>query len=321
MNDSNGYRYYPGVYQQQESVVAESEEIRIELIPALGGKIISLLYKPTGKEWLLNSGKRTLKPPAVGSSFTDGDMSGWDECFPTIDSCMVELDQGRTLLPDHGELWSLPWSIEFKDHAIECSVLSAKLPFRLTRRISFITSDCVKLEYRVDNLSASKLPFLWVPHPQFAISEPTRILLPHEIDNLLCVFGSSKFKAGESYSAQQISLISPEKTGEGSKFYYSGYSLSGWSGLHGQLSDCFLILSVSPQEVPFIGVWIDEGMFNDRVTCALEPSIGYYDSLETAIGNGTAQYVLPKDSFAWQMKLRLGRGSIEDSQQAGGEWS
>ncbi|GIO29596.1 MULTISPECIES: hypothetical protein [Paenibacillus] len=313
MKKSNGFCCYSGVYKQQESVIAESEIVRIELVPALGGKWVSLIHKPSGKEWLLDSGDRPLKQPVYGSAFTDWDMSGWDECFPTINPCVAELDNDRIQLPDHGELWSLPWSIKCMDNAIECSVVSPNMPYRLKRRISFSAPDCVNLEYSVQNLSAFMLHFLWVPHPQFAVSEPTRILLPPEVDKMLCVFGFDKFKAGESYAAQRMSLVSPEKTGAGSKFYYPGYSTAGWSGLHGQVSDCYLILSVSPDEVPFLGVWIDEGMFNDRVTCALEPGIGYYDSLETAVRNGTAQYVPPNDSFAWQMKLWLGRGNWEDS--------
>lgn len=309
MKKTDDFRFYSGSYKQQKSVIAESEKVRIELVPALGGKWVSLIYKPSGKEWLLDSGERPLKQPVYGSAFTDWDMSGWDECFPTINPCEVELDNDRIRLPDHGELWSLPWSCEYGDNAIECSVLSPNMPYRLKRRISFLAPDCVNVLYCAENRSAHALPFLWAPHPQFAVTEPTRILLPPEVDKMLCVFGNGKFEAGETYATQRMSLITPQKTGAGSKFYYPGYAASGWSGLYGQDSDCYLLLTVSSSVVPFIGVWIDEGMLNDRVTCSLEPGIGYYDSLETAINNGTAQYIPSNGFFAWQIKIWFGCGN------------
>ncbi|ASA20762.1 hypothetical protein [Paenibacillus donghaensis] len=296
-----------GTYKGFKSIVMESEQIRLETVPEIGGKLVSILYKPAGKEWMLDSGDRPMLQPEYGSTFSDWDMSGWDECFPTINSCSSGIDRS-VILPDHGELWSLPWDCRIGGDSMVSSVRSPRLPYQFTREISFPSADRIRLDYRADNLSDQPIPFLWVPHPQFAITEPTRILLPEFMEDMQCVYEGNSLKGGESYDWDEVSLISSEVTGDGRKFYYRYQVPVGCSGLYEEKSGNFLILSVPADKVPYLGVWVDEGMFNDRVTCALEPSIGYYDSLEIAVGNGTAQVIAAQSSFSWHLELFIGAG-------------
>lgn len=297
-----------GTYAGFKSIVMESDLIRLETVPEIGGKLVSILYKPTGMEWLLSSGSRRIRQPIPGSVFGDWDMSGWDECFPTINSCPSGIEEGVSF-PDHGELWSLPWECSIEGGTVTGSVRSPRLPYQFTRILSFPAADRIRLDYRADNLGDGHMPFLWVPHPQFAITEPTRILLPESMKEMQCVFEGHSLKNGEIYDWNEVSFISPAVTGDGRKLYYPGKVPAGCSGLYGEESGNFLILSVSADKVPYLGIWVDEGMFNDRVTCALEPSIGYYDSLEMAAGNGTAQILQPQSSFSWHVELTLGAGA------------
>ncbi|SDO22259.1 hypothetical protein SAMN04487897_11027 [Paenibacillus sp. yr247] len=303
-----------GDYEGLFSITLESARIRLDMVPELGGKLVSIVYKPTGKEWMLDSGSRVLRQPVYGSTFTDWDMSGWDECFPTINACQAR-GKENMVLPDHGELWALPWEYEIEKNAVVCSVRSPMLPYRFKRRISFPSPDRVRLDYCVENDSEEEMPFLWVPHPQFSITEPTRILLPPAIEEMLCVYEGHTLHAGESYAWNTVSQLSAFVTGDARKFYFRGRVPDGWSGLYGEESGNFLFLSVPSDKVPYIGVWMDEGMFNDRVTCALEPSIGYYDSLETAIGNGTAQVIPANRSFEWYLEISIGAGNWREAVQ------
>ncbi|MDR6553151.1 DUF5107 domain-containing protein [Paenibacillus qinlingensis] len=296
-----------GTYKGFLSITMENEQIRMEIVPDLGGKLVSLIYKPSGKEWLLDSGERSLRQPHYGSSFGEWDMSGWDECFPTINECPWELDK-RVILPDHGEIWSLPWRYSIEENEVVCSVESSLLSYQFIRSITMHAGNTVRMKYRVDNRNDQPMPFLWVPHPQFAMTEQTRILLPEPMAEMLCVYAGHKLKEGETYAWEDVSLVSPAVTGDGRKFYYVGQVPISWSGLYGQESENFLIVSVPKEKVPYLGIWIDEGMFNDRVTCALEPSIGYYDSLDKAVSNGSAQTIPAQASFEWYLDLTIGIG-------------
>lgn len=311
MKKENMVHVTTGTYKSFFSITIESKQISIEMVPELGGKLVSIVYKPTGKEWMLDSAHRSLQKPIHGSTFTDWDMSGWDECFPTINACKLGMDKDINL-PDHGELWVLPWAYKIEENEVVCSVQSLKFPCRFTRRISFPSADRVRLDYRADNDSDEPIPFLWVPHPQFTVTEPTRILLPESMEEMLCVYEGHTLKNGKLYAWDDVSLLSPAVTGDARKFYYGGQVPVGWSGLYGVESGNFLIVTVPQNKVPYLGVWMDEGMFNDRVTCALEPSIGYYDSLEMAVGNGTAQMIPAKASFEWHLELAIGAGEWRD---------
>lgn len=286
----------------------ETGEIRVELIPGLGGKVVSLLYKPTGKEWLVQSDLQALKQPAYGSNFGDADMSGWDECFPTIAPCAAEAG-GALMLPDHGEVWALAWDAEVSEGRIDCSVGGVALPYRLGRSLYFTSPDTLRMAYRAENLGESPLQFLWVPHPQFAVSEPTRIELPPSAQEMLCVFGGAARQEGRTYAWAAEADVDASQTGDGRKFYAPGKVSEGRCGLFCERSGNWLRMDFDPQRVPYIGVWIDEGMFNRQNAIALEPSIGYYDSLDRARANGTAQTILPGQACEWSLTVSFGGGA------------
>jgi len=301
---------YADKFQGMASVVLENAVIRAEVVPELGGKIVSLRYKSTGKEWLISSGDRPLKSLAYGSVFTEADMSGWDECFPTINACAIGKNN-EILLPDHGEVWSLPWSSVMTEKKLIGSVDGKRLPYRLTREIELIGTSTLRLTYTIENRGAIPLPFLWTAHPQFAIDEPTKLLLPSTMRKLLCVFNSQQGEAGSSFIVPDNWLITSEASGEGQKYYYPSPVSEAWSGLYGQQSNNYLLLKTDAATVPYWGVWVDKGMCNDRTTVALEPGIGYYDSLVRAISNGSAHMLAARESTSWHLDIVLGYGEFQ----------
>ncbi|MFC3800065.1 hypothetical protein [Cohnella sp. GCM10012308] len=300
---------YEAIYRGMPSVVLETDQIRAELIPGIGAKIVSLVYKPTKREWLIDAGTRELRRLTSASSFGEADLSGWDECFPTVSPCPGD-EEGKLRLPDHGEVWPLAWARVVGADSVSCSASGIALPYRLSRTIVFEAADTMRLNYFVENSGSDALPFLWVPHPQFIVPEPTRIMLPSAVREMLCVFGGDSRQAGKRYRWTGESLVLPAQTGDGRKFYVPGQLAEGWCGLVGESSGDWLRMDVNPQSVPYLGVWIDEGIVNDRNVIALEPSIGYYDSLDRAIANGTAAVVQPGGSCEWSLRLRLGTGGI-----------
>lgn len=109
------------------------------------------------------------------------------------------------------------------------------------------------MDYCVVNEGDQPMPYLWVPHPQFAVTEPTRIVLPENVRQMLCVYGGRSLTVGESYAWNDISLLSPVITGDARKFYYKGNVPAGWSGLYGEESGNYLFVSVPRAKVSFIG--------------------------------------------------------------------
>jgi hypothetical protein len=74
------------------------------------------------------------------------------------------------------------------------------------------------------------------------------------------------------------------------KLYYAGEVLDGWSGLSCSQS----------QEV------------NDRVTYALEPSTGFYDSVTRAIENNKCSIVSARGTLSWYLDVSFGNGGFPE---------
>lgn len=124
----------------------------------------------------------------------------------------------------------------------------------------------------------------------------------------LCVFGGLSDREGETRPWGELSPVGVVPNGDGRKYYAPGQVSEGWCALRCERSGDWLRMSVDAAIVPYLGIWIDEGMVNDRNAIALEPSIGYYDRLERAIANGSAGVVQPGDVCEWTLEVRLGSG-------------
>ncbi|TCP30962.1 uncharacterized protein DUF5107 [Scopulibacillus darangshiensis] len=305
-------------------VSIENKNVKAEILPEIGGKVTSLYNKVTDREWLLDSGKRELQSPEYGSMFTEWDMSGLDDMFPTIDACMYPADGNFKDIPlqDHGEVWSLPWAFERTNDSVSLVVKGKALPYVLQKTYYFLNKHTIRCEYKVENLSDETLVYLWASHPQFKVDETIEILLPEKVQTILSVQGGKKLGTTNQLfnwptvvteDGQKISLnqIGPYTNRDSRKLYVPEKLCVSWSALYASDTDDFLLYKTSPNQVPYLGVWVDEGEFNSRATCALEPSTGFYDNLENAFYNGTYSSVKGKGSSSWFLDIVIDSGPKE----------
>ncbi|MFO7447359.1 MAG: DUF5107 domain-containing protein [Ignavibacteriaceae bacterium] len=76
--------------------VIENEYLKITLVPEFGGRILSMIYKPTGKEQLYQNPAGT--PYGIGQDwFYYSWLMVYGGIFPTLTE------------PEHGKAWFLPW--------------------------------------------------------------------------------------------------------------------------------------------------------------------------------------------------------------------
>ena len=97
-----------------DTVTLGAADARVEIVPALGGKIASL--RLGGREWLWTSDVLPRVAPTEALAADDSasyvrvaDTGGYDECLPTVGAARIPSDAtsyAGLALPDHGELWS-----------------------------------------------------------------------------------------------------------------------------------------------------------------------------------------------------------------------
>jgi len=144
------------------------DTVRVTVLPEHGARIVSLVYLPTGRELLWTPPDLHSLPalplPTYAMPYADHPAVGIDECIPTI---WADTFAGLKL-PDHGEVWSVPWDVRATDDAddtITTHVALRQTPFQFTRRLSLVGASTVRLDYTLTNSGDRPHPALWALHP------------------------------------------------------------------------------------------------------------------------------------------------------------
>ncbi|ANY70030.1 hypothetical protein BBD42_28655 [Paenibacillus sp. BIHB 4019] len=303
----------------------ESTALRMTILPDCGGKIQSIYDKKRDQELLYqNDADVPYKRSKYDDSYASGDVSGFDEVFPSIESCYYPSPPWQgTRIPDHGEVWSLSWEQEhISDFAINLSVHGVRFPYKLEKTIQFVNENAIRISYRVHNFSEYEMPFIWAPHALWVCDKDMRVVLPSSIqkvmstcsiENRLGLFGTIHDwpKTTVNGLDYDINRLYPKYEGKCEKYYGLGHIQEGWCALQGAESGYTIGMAYPINEVPYLGVW--EGIMNGKYVTALEPCTGAFDSLDTAMQWKSIRAIQPKSYYDWYLTITIGnkQGTIK----------
>ncbi len=305
---------------KEENVVISAGDCTLTLIPALGGKISSLRIL---SHELLQSPLHPFAPRTHTMGFAEGDASGWDECLPSVSECTVATEAGKAFIPDHGDLWRIPWQVlDSSPDSATLRVSCFSLPLQLTRSVILSETQTgwrLQLLYSLTNMGATSVPWAWTAHPLF-VSEPgDRIVLPGEVQALR-LEGSGGNRLGcngdevswpiatlADGSAFDLSLARSADTGFGDKLF-TGVMQDGWCALERPSIGLRLSVHFDPRLTPYIGLWLCYGGWPEepglkQVCGALEPSTSPVDSL--AESGSWSRTLAPGETVNWPMTLGI----------------
>jgi hypothetical protein len=113
-----------------------------------------------------------------------------------------------------------------------------------------------------------------------------------------------------SGEAVDLSVIASGVLGFADKLYTTRLP-EGWCALYDPESGDFVAFTFSPEQVPYVGVWINQGGWplegEPSFNVALEPCMGYPDRLDIAVLRDEVTAVPAKGTLSWRLKLRAGR--------------
>jgi hypothetical protein len=259
---------------------------------ARGGKIRSL-RGPDGREWLAQPANPLRAPDRGDAVFSLSELAGWDECAPSIDACEV----GDRAVPDHGDLWTVEWAVESSTpDSLELSVTGRSLGYRLQRRTT-ATSTGVRFDYLASAEIAT--PFLWAAHPQF-VSPPGSVLeLPEFVTDVVDVIDP-----GQPVLTWSIDLATVDSLPAGGcrKLYVDSAVRADRATLRHPDGTS---LTMTWQNCPYLGLWFDNGAYSREPIVAIEPSLGYRDSLSWAVEHGDAPILAPGRDLRWSLEVAI----------------
>jgi len=269
-----------------------NEAVELALVPELGAKVILLRNLVTGYEWMWHppTGMKLFRNQ-LGDDFAASTMTGWDECLPTIAPC----DWKGRKLPDHGEVWSVPWKIDleaFGRGVLKTSVKLAVSPFHFERSIALHGNE-IRLDYQLENLSNEPEEFLWAMHPLLPVNDHIQLDLTEETENLLA---GEQWIDGLKFNTDKPSCVKtyavPLREGRGSVMNIAARDR--------------LQFEWDTDRNNTLGLWLTRGGWNGYHHVALEPANGAADALTDAVKAGQGGLLAPQEKRSWQVKLRVG---------------
>jgi len=315
-------------------ITLDNGVVRAAILPELGGKMISLMRLATGSEFLMPppEPERGYRKSFQGAIFENYDTSGFDECMPTVSECAYPAGDfcGRQL-PDHGELWSVPWQHEILPRELHLSAHGSALPYVLHKRLR-LRRSAVLIDYEVCNLGEAAFQFIWSAHPLLKVESGARILLPAENSELFIGWskGDRLGISGESCTypvvrrngeMDDLSVVKPRRTGFADKLFTQRLRAE-FCGLYRPEIDESIAFRFDPEVVPYVGLWICQGGWplsreSKHFTVALEPCNAPSDSLAEAIAMGACPTLPPGRSIRWSLSIELCSGvAYSESRQA-----
>ena len=315
------------------AVTLREHDLEITVIPGLGGKISSIRWGD--RELLARNPSKALQTAKYAAPYADYDASGFDECLPTIGSCRYpEYPWEGVELPDHGEVWSLPWTCREESGGLHLKIHGVRLPYVFEKWIRIERLGVVNLHYCLRNDTPFDIRYLWSSHPLLAPQPGMRICLPQGVK--VRVDWSKDGRLGELLDEHawpemvdsrgnpvDLSLILPEQARLVDKLYTTRLS-QGWCALYEPVSRQYTAFLFSPQEVPYVGLSINLGGWPVDETgeqpgyynLGLEPCNGYPDRLDIAIQKGDCPTLKAGSSHEWSLQLRVGATQSLDETRA-----
>lgn len=306
--------------EEQEGYAAWTgltDTLSVTVIPALGAKAVSLRNRKTGREWLWRSGK-PLGHQGYGSPFGDGDESGWDEMFPGINVCQYPEEPWKNCtVPDHGEVWSLPWSSTCTGGILHCAVNGRKFPYTLEKALSFPAENILRIDYVLSNRSAaSPFRFMWAAHPLFQAREGMRLAVPGELGEIEVSYSAENRLGGfgdiqpwpvvpTAGGAVDLSVMEAPEGRFAEKYYFTGRLKTGWAKLSDPATGEEAEFRFPAEQVPYLAVWANYGGYSGHYHVAMEPATGRMDDLAHAVSRKEAAEAAPGGLYRWHLELHI----------------
>ncbi|MFB9280233.1 DUF5107 domain-containing protein [Cohnella cellulosilytica] len=272
-------------YRGFRAVILENGLLRVVILPELGAKIWQITHKPTGTDLLWQHPRIAPRPVGFGASYDDHFFGGWDELFPN--------DAPETLageaLPDHGELWTLPWAYETGGGQAEAWVkLSVGTPVsacRAEKTIRLRAGEAkLRFSHRLANPGRAELPFLWKLHAAVKADGNGRIDVGAE-QAYLEEFGPPRtgrtgvayrwpYAPGEDGTIHDMRVALPASSGV-NEFQYLTELTGGWCAYTDTSTGVGLGLAFDPAVFPSCWLFATYGGWRGLSTVVLEPCTGY----------------------------------------------
>ena len=289
-------------YRGFRAIVLENVALRVVILPELGAKVWSLVAKGRDREMLWHNPRVKPRPAPLGARYDDWFCGGWDELFPNDAPVTI----GGEAYPDHGELWSMPFTWEVvaaspAEVTIRFSCAGTVTASLFEKWITLRADEAIlRTRYRISNTGPAPLDFHWKMHPALHHGDNARVDLPAGrvvIDeNFAGEFAVPEFTWPQAAGAQGLNIDMrrlPPKSHQTARFFYAVELREGWCALTDGDERVGFGLVFDPAILSTVWVFGSYGGWRGLHTTILEPCTGFPFELDKALAGGRFSHLEP----------------------------
>ena len=310
-------------YKDQKAIVLESNQLKATFLPGIGAKMASLVYKPLQKELLTQRQGEKYKTQPYNGNYLIGEGSAFDDMFPNIDECFYNrFPWEGTRLPDHGEVWQLPWEMDTVGNKAHFKVNGIRLPYVLEKWAGFDDEDALVINYKATNPTPYEMDFVWAAHLMLNANEGDTIEVDENLKDAFVTYCMSKQMGGygkiisfplcddiDGNPVNLQNLPGPVKN-DFFKFYFQESMKYGVCRLNYLKEGKSLQVSVPVNEVPYLGMLYNSGggkNFSDidGVNFYFEPCTAPFDRPDIARLYNKQSTLKPYEEKSWYLKMAV----------------
>lgn len=283
----------------------ESDWLRVQVAPTAGGRLISMVHKPSGHEFLWRNRNLRLESLLPGSEYDPNFYGGIDELLPND---IPEKVNGIEC-PDHGELWTTPleWRREGQRLILEGRLKGFGLSYRREMALR-PGASCLDLNYRISNLTAEPRQFLWKLHAALAIQAGDIIECPARTARVVDL-AWSRCKTLDpfpwpSLEGFRVNVIPPA---DGTvDFFYLHTLAEGEVAWRRPSTGLRFAYHFDERVFPYVWLFASYGGFNGHYTIVLEPCTAMPISVNDAAAVKQCSFLDPGQSLETKVVIHAG---------------
>lgn len=292
----------------------ESDRLRVVIDPERGGRIRSFLSKRTGREYLYQDPRTEFS----GDGYSDNDVSGYCECFPTVAPCLQPSGKyGGKAMGDHGYLWQGPWQTQIESDAIVLSRAIPEFDCHFQRTCHLQAGCRLDLDYSIRNDGDEPFHYVYSAHPLLSGGPHTRLEFPPEMSR---AFVYVALNAPEFHNQSWIDWPQPDNATLNGPYsgdresvvkLFSDKLSNGWVAVHHTDIGEALQIDFDTSALPYLGVLVSQGYYEPydglkgSVFLALEPTTGIGDDLPTCELTGTVSKLEAGQTCRFRISLTI----------------
>lgn len=298
-------------FKDQAAMGVEGERLTALFLPQYGGKMVSLRDRESGFELLAQDLAEVYLPQTITGSYIENEVSAFDDMFPTIDPVTPTEGSRRGIpYPCHGEVCRVPHCVKEEKGSLSMIYQSKSLQYTYQKEAEVTENGGIRINYVIGNLSEEVFPCLWAGHIMLTAVPGGYGVTPYEEGAPVTMMfdeDGEYGKAGEGIRCKREMLISREYHPKGNayKFYYQEPMTEGWCGYHLPNLDKTLYLTYDEKKLPYLGIWVNNGIFKEMYNLALEPCTAPYDTYGNAERAGIKAEIAGKSTLTFSIEFDL----------------